>query len=109
MPPVLLQRHRVIATAIVLVLFAVAVVAAVMQSSTLHDEQEAVRQQAAVREAAELKADYDANATKIAASIRAALAEGRLDDAQALLRKYRPVANGGLDALASAARDKARR
>ena len=99
MPAVLLQRHRVVATIIVLVLFAVGIGAAIIQTSTSREEQETERQQAALREAADLKADYDRNRSKIEASIRSALAERRLDDADALLRKYRPVANGGLDAL----------
>ena len=99
MPAVLLQRHRIVATAVVFVLFAVAITAAVMRSSTLREEQEVARQHAAVEQAAALKADFERNKAAIAAAIRSALAEGRLDDADALLSKYRPVANGSLDGL----------
>jgi len=99
MEPVLFQRHRVIATLVVFALFAIAVATAVFRVSGLDEAETSARQQAAVQEAARLKADFEANKASIAASIRAAIADGRGDDAEALLRKYRPVANGALDGL----------
>jgi flagellar basal body-associated protein FliL len=99
MEPVLFQRHRVIATIVILALFALAVATAVFRISTLEEAETAARQQAAAHEAAQLKADFEANKASIAAAIRADIAGGRLEEADALLRKYRPVADGALDAL----------
>jgi hypothetical protein len=99
MEPTLFQRHRVIATLIVFVLFALAVATAVYRVSTIEEADTSARQQAAAREAAQLKADFEANKASIIASIRSAIADGRLSDAEALLSKYRPVANGALDGL----------
>jgi uncharacterized protein YpmS len=99
MAAILLQKHRVIATLIVLALFALGVTTAVLRVSTLEEDETSANQQAATHEAAQLKADFEANQASIAASIRSAIADGRLDDADALLRKYRPVANGALDGL----------
>jgi len=101
MEPVLFQRHRVIATVVVLVLFAIAVATAVFRVSALEEAESSARQQAATRESAQLKADFEANKASISASILAARADGRFDDAEALLRKYRPVAGGALESLAN--------
>ena len=103
MAPVLLQRHRVVATAVVLALFAIAITASIFHSSALDDAEEAAKRQAATQEAAQLRADFQAHQAQITASIRADIAAGRLDDANGLLKKYRPVANGSLDALAASA------
>ena len=100
MAAVLLQRHRVVATLVVLALFALGIAASVLRTSSLQEAEEATKREAAAREAAELKADFEAHKPQITASIRAALAAGRLDEADALLKKYRPVADGSLDALA---------
>jgi hypothetical protein len=99
MEPVLFQRHRVIATLIVVALFAIAVAAAIVRVSVIEEAETSERQQAATREAARLKADFDANKASIVAAIRADVAGGRIEEADALLKKYRPVANGALDAL----------
>jgi len=101
--PVLLQRHRVIATAVVLAVFALAITAAVFRVSALDEAEASARQEAAAREAAQLKADFEAHKASIAAAIRADVAGGRIDDADALLKKYRPVADGALDVLAEKA------
>ena len=101
--PVLLQRHRVIATVVVLALFALAITAAVFRVSALDEAETSARQQAATREVAQLKVDYEAHKASIAASIRADVAGGRIDDADALLKKYRRVAGGALDVLAAKA------
>ena len=101
MAPVLLQRHRVIATVIVLALFLIAVVASILHSTALDEAEEAAKRQAAVQEAAQLKADFQAHQVQITASIRADIAAGRLEDADRLLKKYRPVADGSLDDLAT--------
>ena len=95
----LLQRHRVVASIIVLVLFVGGVAAAVLRVSALEASETAVRRQAADREAARLKADFEVHQAQIVAAIHAALAAGRLDDAGALLGKYRPVAGGALEDL----------
>jgi hypothetical protein len=97
MEPILFQRHRVIATLIVLALFATAVATAMFRVSALDAAETSARQQAAAKEAARLKADFEANKASIVAAIRADVAGGRFDDADALLKKYRPVANGALD------------
>jgi hypothetical protein len=99
MQAVLLERHRVIATVIVLALFVGAVAAAVFRVSAIEEGEASARQQAAVREAAQLKADFEANKASIVAAIQAALARGRVDEAEALLKKYRPVAGGALEDL----------
>jgi hypothetical protein len=99
MEPILFQRHRVIATLIVLALFAAAVATAIFRVSALDAAEASARQQAATKEAARLKADFEAHKASIVAAIRADVAGGRLDDADALLKKYRPVANGALDVL----------
>lgn len=106
MAPVLLQRHRVIATVVVLALFMIAIVASIFHSTALDEAEEAAKRQAATQEAAQLKADFQTHHAQIAASIRADIAAGRLDDANGLLKKYRPVADGSLDALAAAAAPK---
>jgi type II secretory pathway pseudopilin PulG len=95
--PALFARHRVVASVIVMVLFAVAITAAILRVSALDDAEEAKKQQAAIQEAASLRADFQANQAQITASIRADIAAGRIDDADRLLKKYRPVANGSLD------------
>lgn len=99
MQATLLQRHRVVATIVVLALFVGGVAAAVLRVSTLEEADMSARRLAADREAAQLKADFEANKASIAAAIQAALARGRLDDAEALLKKYRPVAGGALEDL----------
>ncbi len=99
MQATLLQRHRVIATVVVLGLFVGAVAAAVYRVSALDEAEGSARRQAANREAAELKADFEIHKASIIAAIQAALARGRLDDAEALLKKYRPVAGGLLEGL----------
>ena len=98
--PVLFQRHRVIASVVVLVLFAIAITASILHSSALDEAEAAAKQQAATQEAAQLRADFQAHQAQITASIRADIAAGRLDDANRLLKKYRPIARGSLDALA---------
>lgn len=97
----LLQRHRVVATIIVLVVFVGGVAAAVLRVSALEESETAVRREAATREAARLKADFEAKRASIAAAIGAALAGGRFEEAGALLSKYRPVAGGALEDLNS--------
>ena len=104
MEPVLFPRHRVIMTIVVLALFALAVAVAVFRISTVEEADASARRQAAAREAAQLKADFDANKAAISASIRADVAAGRLEEAEALLKKYRPVAGGALEALSNAQR-----
>jgi hypothetical protein len=104
--PALFARHRVVASVIVMLLFAVAITAAILRVSALDGAEEAKRQQAAVQEAASLRADFQAHQAQITDSIRADIAAGRLDDAKRLLNKYRPVANGSLDTLASSAKGK---
>jgi hypothetical protein len=99
MEPVLFQRHRVIATLVVFALFALAVAIAVFRISALEEAELSARQRAAAREATQLKADFEANKASITAAIRADVAAGRLEDADALLKKYRPVAGGALDTL----------
>ena len=86
MEAVLFQRHRVIATLVVFVIFALAVATAVFRISSVEEAESLAKQQAAAQDAAQLKADFEANKAAIAASIRSALADGRLDDAEALLR-----------------------
>lgn len=93
----LLARHRVIASILVLALFGIAIAAAVFRVSVLEEAETSAREQAADREAARLKADFEANKASIVAAIRADVASGRLEDAEALRKKYRPVANGELD------------
>ena len=93
----LFARHRVIASIVVLALFGIAIAVAVFRVSALDEAETAARQQAAEREVARLKADFEANKASIVATIHADVASGRLDDAEALRRKYRPVANGELD------------
>ena len=95
----LFQRHRVIATLIVLALFGGAVGVAVLRIPALEEAEASARRQAAAQEFARLKADFGTNKDSIVAGIRAALAGGRLDAADAQLKKYRPVANGALDDL----------
>jgi hypothetical protein len=103
MQAVLFQRHRVIATLIVFAIFALAIATAVFRISSVEEAETSAKQQGAAQEAARLKADFDAKKASIAASIRSAVADGRLDDADALLSKYRPVANGALDGLGAQA------
>jgi len=95
----LFQRHRVVASILVLALFASAVAVAVLRVSALEEAGISARQEAANREAARLKADFESHKQSIVAAIRADLESGRLDDAGALLAKYRPVAGGALDDL----------
>lgn len=101
MEPILFQRHRVWAWVAVVVLFVLATAGAMLNGSWIEEKGEADRRHAAVEEAARLKAEFRANQGSIDAAIRAALAEGRMDDADALLRKYRPVANGALDGFSA--------
>jgi|SRR5581483_27659 len=97
--PKLFQRHRVLAWGVVLALFLAAVVGSILQSVQIEEAEEAAKQQAAARQAEQLKADFQANHAKIEAAIRADLAQGRRDEADALIRKYRPVADGSLERL----------
>jgi len=101
MTPVLFERHRVVATVVVMVLFAVGITASILHSSALDEAEEAAKHQAATQEAAQLAADFQSHQAQIIASIRADIAAGRTEEADALLKKYRPVANGSLDALVS--------
>jgi hypothetical protein len=99
MAPVLFERHRVLATIVVMVLFAVGITASILHSSALDEAEEAAKHQAASREAAQLAADFQSHKAQIIADIRADLAAGRTEEANRLLDKYRPVANGSLDGL----------
>ena len=86
MEAVLFQRHRIIATIVVFAIFAFGIAAAILRIPALEEAEKAAHLQAATRELAQ-------------ASIAAALDAGRLDEADALLKKYRPVAGGALDSL----------
>ena len=99
--PRLFDRHRVYAWVAVVALFILATAGAVLNGEWIEEAGQAQRRQAAAEEAVRLKADFEANQAAIAAAIRADLAAGRLGDADALLQKYRPVANGALDALSA--------
>jgi hypothetical protein len=100
--PALFARHRIVASAVVMVLFAIAITLAILRASALDDAEEAAKQQAALQEAARLAADFQAHQAEITAAIRADLAAGRVDDANRLLKKYRPVAHGSLDRVSPA-------
>jgi len=95
----LFQRHRVFASIAVMVLFAVAITTAVLRISGLEEAEIATRHEAAAQEAAQVKADFEAHKAAISASILADIRGRKFDEADALLKKYRPFARGELDAL----------
>lgn len=99
MEPNLFQRHRIFASIVVMVLFAVAITTAVLRISGLEEADVAARQEAAAQEAAQGKADFEAHKAAISASILADIRGGKFDEADALLKKYRPFADGQLEAL----------
>jgi hypothetical protein len=99
MEPILFQRHRVFASIAVMVLFAVAITTAVLRISALEEAEIPARHEAAAQEAAQVKADFEAHKAAIRASILAGIASGKLDEADALLKKYHPFAHGELEAL----------
>jgi hypothetical protein len=99
MEPILFHRHRVFASIVVMVLFAVAITMAVLSISGLEEAEIATRQAAAAQEAAQVKADFEAHKAAISASILADIRSRKFDEADALLKKYRPFADGELEAL----------
>ena len=99
MEPILFQRHRVFASISVMALFAVAITTAVLRISALEEAEIPARHEAAAREAAQLKADFEAHKASISASILADITGGKFDEADALLKKYQPFAHGELEAL----------
>jgi hypothetical protein len=97
--PVLFPRYRVFASIAVMVLFAAAITMAVLRISGLEEAETATRQEAAAQEAEQVKADFETHKAAISASILADINGRKFDEADALLKKYRPFAHGELEAL----------